>query len=141
MLDVVSCVLEFGLIAGCAALLWRPSLADRPVARRGAVATAAALVAVPVAVIAATTAVMTPGWAGPEGPEGPAGMASGSMSSTSLSSQSSSTALDPGMGDMGSTNGLPDMQMYGSTAPPTAAQVVAAARRGAPAVQRPGPGA
>jgi hypothetical protein len=55
-------------------------------------------------------------------------MASGSMSSTSSSSQSSSTALDPGMGDMGSTNGLPDMQMYGSTAPPTAAQVMAAAQ-------------
>ena len=124
-LDVVSCVLEFGLIVGCAALLWRPSLADRPVARRGAVASAAALVAVPVVVIAATTAVMTPGWAGPEGP---AGMASGSMSSSSSSSQASSTALDPGMGDMGTTNGLPDMQMYGSTAPPTAAQVVAAAQ-------------
>ncbi len=46
-LDVVSCVLEFGLIAGCAALLWRPSLADRPVARRSAVARTAALVAVP----------------------------------------------------------------------------------------------
>ena len=74
--------------------------------------------------IAATTAVMTPGWAGPEGP---AGMASGSMSSSSSSSQASS-ALDPGMGDMGTTNGLPDMQMYGSTAPPTAAQVVAAAQ-------------
>jgi hypothetical protein len=44
-LDVTSCVLEFGLIVGCAALA-----------------------AVPVAVIAATTAVMTPGWAGPEGP-------------------------------------------------------------------------
>ena len=124
-LDVVSCVLEFGLIVGCAALLWRPSLADRPVARRGAVATAAALVAVPVVVIAATTAVMTPGWAGPEGP---AGMASGSMSSSSSSSQASSTALDPSMGDMGTTHGLPDMQMYGSTAPPTAAQVVAAAQ-------------
>jgi len=123
-LDVVSCVLEFGLIAGCAALLWRPSLADRPVARRGAVATAAALVAVPVTVIAATTAVMTPSWAGPEGP---AGMASGSMSAQSSTSQSS-TALDPSMGDMGSTDGQPDMQMYGSTAPPTAAQVVAAAR-------------
>src|SRR6516225_9364813 len=83
-LDVVSCVLEFGLIVGCAALLWRPSLADRPVARRGAVARAAALVAVPAAVIAATTAVMTPGWAGPEGP---AGMASGT--SSGMSSQSS----------------------------------------------------
>ena len=125
-LDVVSCVLEFGVIAGCAALLWRPSLADRPVARRGALAGAAALVAVPVAVIATTTAVMTPGWAGPEGP---AGMASGSMSSSSSSSsQSSSTTLSSGMGDMGSTDGRPDMRMYGSTAPPTAAQVVAAAQ-------------
>src|SRR6202051_3953741 len=83
-LDVVSCVLEFGLIAVCAALLWRPSLADRPVKPRSAFARAAALAAVPVAVIAATTAVMTPGWAGPEGP---AGMASGT--SSSMSSQSS----------------------------------------------------
>jgi hypothetical protein len=120
-LDVVSCVLEAGLIAGCAALLWRPSLADRPAPRRGALAGAAALLAVPVAVIAATTAVMTPGWAGPEGP---AGMASGMSSS----SASSSGALTSGMGDMGSTGGLPDMQMYGSTAAPTAAQVVAAAQ-------------
>jgi hypothetical protein len=118
-LDVMSCVLEFGLIVGCAALLWRPSLADRPVARGGAVARAAALLAVPVAVIAATTAVMTPGWAGPEGP---AGMAAGS----SMSSQSSASSLTSGMGDMGSTDGHADMQMYGSTAPPTAAQVVAA---------------
>jgi hypothetical protein len=116
-LDVVSCVLEFGLIAGCAALLWRPSLADRPAARRGALARAAALAAVPAVVIAATTAVMTPGWAGPEGP---AGMASGM-------SQSSPGTLDAGTGDMGATDGQPDMQMYGSTAPPTAAQVVAAA--------------
>ena len=122
-LDVVSCVLEFGLILGCAALLWRPSLADRPVARRGAVVRAAALVAVPAAVIAATTAVMTPGWAGPEGP---AGMASGM--SSGLSSQSSSSTVNSGMGDMGTTDGQPDMQMYGSTAPPTAAQVLAAAQ-------------
>jgi hypothetical protein len=121
-LDVVSCVLEAGLIAGCAALLWRPSLADRPAPRRGALASTAALLAVPVAVIAATTAVMTPGWAGPEGPDG---MASGMSSSSSSLSSSSLTA---GMGDMGSTGGLPDMQMYGSTAPPTAAQVVAAAQ-------------
>ena len=124
-LDVVSCVLEFGLIVGCAALLWRPSLADRPVARRGAFARAAALIAVPVAVIAATTAVMTPGWAGPEGP---AGMASGMSSQSSSSTSDSSSALNSGMGDMGSTDGQPDMQMYGSTAPPTAAQVVAAAQ-------------
>jgi hypothetical protein len=122
-LDVVSCVLEFGLIVGCAALLWRPSLADRPVARRGVVARVAALVAVPAAVIAATTAVMTPGWAGPEGP---AGMASGM--SSGLSSQSSSSTVNSGMGDMGTTDGQPDMQMYGSTAPPTAAQVLAAAQ-------------
>jgi predicted MFS family arabinose efflux permease len=120
-LDVVSCVLEAGLIAGCAALLWRPSLADRPAPRRGTLASAAALLAVPLAVIAATTAVMTPGWAGPEGPAGmDASMASGTSSS--------SAALTSGMGDMGSTDGLPDMQMYGSTAAPTAAQVVAAAQ-------------
>jgi hypothetical protein len=121
-LDVVSCVLEFGLILGCAALLWRPSLADRPVARRGALASAAALAAVPVAVIAAATAVMTPGWAGPEGP---AGMAS-AMASQSASS--SSGASDASMGDMGTTDGHPDMQMYGSAAAPTAAQVTAAAQ-------------
>ena len=51
MLDVVSCALEFGLILGCAALLWRPSLADRPAVRRGAAVRAAALVAVPAPVI------------------------------------------------------------------------------------------
>jgi len=122
-LDVVSCVLGFGLIVGCAVLLWRPSIADRPVARLGAFASTAALVAVPVAVIAATSAVMTPGWAGPEGP---AGMASGS--SSGMSSQSSSRTANSGMGDMGSTDGRPDMQMYGTTAAPTAAQVVAAAQ-------------
>jgi hypothetical protein len=83
----------------------------------------AALAAVPVAVIAATTAVMTPGWAGPEGP---AGMASGT--SPHMSSQPSSGTLNSGMGDMGTTNGQPDMQMYGSTAAPTAAQVLAAAQ-------------
>ncbi len=124
-LDVVSCVLEFGLIVGCAALLWRPSFADRPVARRGAFARAAALIAVPVAVIAATTAVMTPGWAGPEGP---AGMASGMSSQSSANTSDSGSTLNSGMGDMGTTDGQPDMQMYGSTAPPTAAQVVAAAQ-------------
>jgi hypothetical protein len=122
-LDVVSCVLEFGLIVGCAAALWRPSLVDRPVARRGAVARVATLVAVPAAVIAATTAVMTPGWAGPEGP---AGMASGT--SSGRSPQSSSSTANSGMGDMGTTDGQPDMQMYGSTAPPTAGQVLAAAQ-------------
>ena len=118
-LDVVCSVLEFGVVAGSAALLWRPSLADRPVTRRGAFASAAALAAVPVAVIAAVTAVMTPGWAGPEGP---AGMA------PAMSSPPPSGAADPGMGDMGTTDGHSDMQMYGSAAPPTAAQVLAAAQ-------------
>jgi hypothetical protein len=115
-LDVVSGVLEFALIIGCAALVWRPSLADRPVRRRG-VATAT-LLAVPVLVVAVTTAVMTPGWAGPEGP---ADMASGSGSGMAAPPVSST-----GMGDMGSTDGLPDMRMYGPTAPPTASQVLAA---------------
>src|ERR1700730_943608 len=116
-LDIVSVILEFALIAGCATLLWRPSLADRPVRRRGPVATLASVAAFPALVIAVTTAVMTPGWAGPEGP---AGTASGS------GSPASSGSSLPGMGDMGSTSGLPDMKMYGTTAPPTAAQVIAA---------------
>ena len=116
-LDVVSCVLEFALITGCAALVWRPSLVDRPV-RRGGVAAAAAVLAVPVLAVAAAVAVMTPGWAGPEGP---AGLASGS-------GMAASSASPAGMGDMGSTDGLPDMRMYGSTAPPTASQVLAAGR-------------
>jgi hypothetical protein len=128
-LDVVSCVLEFGLITGCAALLWRPSLADRPVARRGVAATMAAFAAVPAAVLATTTAVMAPGWAGPEGPAGMASdMSPPSSSAHSSSAQSASAATDPGMGDMGTTGGHPDMRMYGSAAPPTAAQVVAAAK-------------
>jgi hypothetical protein len=127
-LDVVSCVLEFALIAACGALIWRPSLADRPVARHGAVARAAALVAVPLAVIASTTAVMTPGWAGPEGPAGMAARTSAGMASHSSSRLSSSTTVNSGMGDMGTTDGRADMQMYGSTAPPTAAQVQAAAQ-------------
>lgn len=122
-LDVVSCVLEALLIAGCAALLWRPSLADRPVRRRSGFAALAATAAVPALVIAATSAVMTPGWAGPEGP---AGMAS--AMTPSPASSAAATAAAPGMGDMGTTDGLPDMKMYGSTAPPTAGQVVAAAQ-------------
>jgi hypothetical protein len=138
-LDVMCCVLEFALIAGCAALLWRPSLADRPVSRRGSVPAIAAALAVPALVIAATTAVMTPAWAGPEGPAGMAS-ASGSGSGTSMPSSSGtsmpsasgtsmpSASTAAGMGDMGTTDGLPDMKMYGSTAPPTAAQVVAAAQ-------------
>ncbi len=110
-LDVVSATLELALIAGCVALLWRPSLADQPVRRRGTFAAAVSLAVVPAFVIAVTSAVMTPRWAGPEGP---AGMAA------------SAASASPGMPGMGSTAGLPDMKMYGSTAPPTAAQVIAA---------------
>src|SRR5215469_14862191 len=115
-LDVVCGILEFALIAGCAAVLLWPSLADRTVRRRSGLAAIAALAAAPAAVIAVTTAVMTPGWAGPEGPAGMASASSGSAMSASSSN----------MGDMGTTDGLPDMKMYGSTAPPTAAQVIAA---------------
>jgi len=112
-LDVVSVVLEVALIAGCAALLWRPSLTARPVRRFGTFGTAASLAAVPAFVVAVTAAVMTPALAGPEGP----GVAS--------NLRTAAPGLQ-GMGDMGTTGGLPDMKMYGSTAPPTAAQVIAA---------------
>src|SRR6516165_12367642 len=91
-LDVMSCVLEFALVIGCLVLLWRPSLVDWPTRRGGRAARAAALLAVPVLAIAATTAVMTPGWAGPEGP---AGMVSGSA-------MTASSTPSAGMGDMGS---------------------------------------
>ena len=114
-LDVVSVVLEVALIAGCVALLWRPSLTARPVRRFGTLGTAASLAAVPAFVVAVTAAVMTPALAGPEGPTGMASKLG--------------TPVAPGlqgMGDMGTTAGLPDMKMYGSTAPPTAAQVIAA---------------
>ena len=117
-LDVVSIILEVALIAGCAALLWRPSLADRPVRRRTGIAAIASMAAIPAAVIAATTAVMTPGWAGPEGPAG--------MTARMTSLSAAAPGAQPGMGDMGTTDGLPDMRMYGSTAPATAAQVIAA---------------
>ena len=121
-LDLVSVILEVALIAGCAALLWRPSLLDRPVRRLTGFARIASLAAFPAAVIAATTAVMTPGWAGPEGP---AGMAS------TMSSLSAAAAAAPGaqggMGDMRTTDDLPDMKIYSSTKPATANQVIAAA--------------
>jgi hypothetical protein len=119
-LDVVCAILQLALVAGCAALLWRPSLADRPVRRRTGFAAIASLAAFPAAVIAVTAAVMTPGWAGPEGP---AGMAS----RASMTAPAAAPGAQPGMGDMGTTDGLPDMRMYGSTAPATAAQVIAAA--------------
>jgi len=114
-LDAVSVVLELALIAGCAALLWRSSLTGRPVRRFGTIGTAVSLAAVPAFVVALTAAVMTPALAGPEGPTGMASKP-GARAASGLQ----------GMGDMGSTAGLPDMKMYGSTAPPTAAQVLAA---------------
>src|SRR5262249_55188212 len=116
-LDIVSVILEAALIAWCAALLWRPSLADRPVRRRSPLATAASVAAIPALVVAVTAAVMTPGWAGPGGP---ARAASGCPASAASSDM-------PGMGDRGSTGGRPDMRMSGTPAPPTAAQVIAAA--------------
>jgi len=103
-LDGMSAFLEFALIAWCAALWWRPSLADRPVRRRG-LAAAASLVAVPALVLVGTAAVMVPGLAGPEGPAG-----------------------SPGMTGVRPTSHLPDMKAYGSAAPPTAAQVIAAGK-------------
>src|SRR5215469_11469796 len=120
-LDLVSIIFEVALIAGCAALLWRPSLLDRPVRRRTGFAGIASLAAFPALVIAVSTAVMTPAWAGPEGP---AGMAS---TMSSLSHAAAAPGAQAGMGDMGTTDGLPDMKMYGSTAPATANQVIAAA--------------
>jgi hypothetical protein len=119
-LDLVCAVEEILLIVIAAAILARPGLLARPVRFRSQARSLASLLAAPVAVIAVTAAVMTPAWAGSEGP---AGMASGSSSSMTGSSGS----LQGGMGDMGSIDGLPDMRMYGSTNPPTAAQVQAAA--------------
>ena len=106
---MVSVVLELALVAGCVALLWRPSLADRPVRRFGAIGTRVSLAAVPAFVVAVTAAVMTPALAGPEGPTGMAAMASKPATPAAPGV--------PGMGDMGTTAGLPDMKMYGSTAP------------------------
>jgi hypothetical protein len=120
-IDLVSMILEVALIAGCAALLWRPSLLDRPVRWRTGLAGIASLAAFPALVIAATTAVMIPAWAGPEGP---AGMAA-AMSPKSTAA--SAPGAQAGMGDMGTVDGHPIMKMYGSTAPATAAQVIAAA--------------
>jgi len=120
-LDLVSIIFEVALIAGCAALLWRRSLLDRPVRRRTGFAGIASLAAFPAVVIAVTTAVMTPGWAGPEGP---AGMAS---TMSSLRASAAAPGAQTSMGDMGTVDGHPIMRMYGSTAPATANQVIAAA--------------
>ncbi len=127
-LDLVCAIEEILLVLIAAAVLARPGLLARPVRFRSQARSLATLLAAPVVVLAATTAVMTPAWAGSEGPAGMAAqMASGSSGSSSSSTASSSDSLQAGMGDMGSTNGLPDMQMYGNTNAPTAAQVEAAA--------------
>jgi hypothetical protein len=119
-LDLVCSIEEILLIVIAAAILARPGLLARPVRFRSQARSLASLLAAPVVVVAATAAVMTPAWAGSEGP---AGMASGSSSAMT----SSADSLQGGMGDMGSIDGLPDMRMYGSTNPPTATQVEAAA--------------
>jgi hypothetical protein len=119
-LDLVCSIEEILLIVIAAAILARPGLLARPVRFRSQGRSLASVLAAPVVVVAATAAVMTPAWAGSEGP---AGMASGSSSAMT----SSADSLQGGMGDMGSIDGLPDMRMYGSTNPPTAAQVEAAA--------------
>src|SRR5580693_8765976 len=119
-LDLVCSIEEILLIVIAAAILARPGLLARPVRFRSQARSLAGLLAAPVVVVAATAAVMTPAWAGSEGP---AGMASGSSSAMT----SSADSLQGGMGDMGSIDGLPDMRMYGSTNPPTATQVEAAA--------------
>ena len=75
-LDLVCSIEEILLIVIAAAILARPGLLARPVRFRSQARSLASLLAAPVAVIAATTAVMTPAWAGSEGP---AGMASGSI--------------------------------------------------------------
>jgi hypothetical protein len=121
-LDLVCAIEEILLVVIAAAILARPGLLARAVRPRSQARSLASLLAAPVVVIIATAAVMTPAWAGSEGP---AGMASGSSGSSSMASSAGS--LQGGMGDMGSINGLPVMQMYGSTNAPTAAQVVAAA--------------
>jgi hypothetical protein len=119
-LDLVCSIEEILLIVIAAAILARPGLLARLVRFRSQARSLASLLAAPVVVVAATAAVMTPAWAGSEGP---AGMASGSSSAMT----SSADSLQGGMGDMGSIDGLPDMRMYGSTNPPTATQVEAAA--------------
>jgi hypothetical protein len=128
-LDLVCTIEEIALVLVAVAILVSPGLLARAARFRGPGRSLAAALAVPVAVIATSAAVMTPAWAGSEGP---AGMAAQMASPPSTSSHSASTAassntLMGGMGDMGSTNGQPDMKMYGSTNPPTAAQVQAAA--------------
>ncbi len=112
-LDLVCAIQEILLVAVAATVLARPGLLARPVRFRSQARSLASVLVAPAVVIVATTAVMTPAWAGSEGP---AGMASGS-----------SGGLQGGKGEMGTTDGLPDMQMYGNTEAPTAAQVEAAA--------------
>jgi hypothetical protein len=129
-LDLVCAAEEVLLVLIAVAVLARPGLLARAVRFRSPARSLASVLAAPVVVIAATTAVMTPAWAGSEGPAGMAASMSSpspSASSNSGSAASTSDSLQGGMGDMGSTDGQSDMQMYGNTNPPTAAQVTAAA--------------
>jgi len=135
-LDIVCVIEEIALVLLAAALLAAPGLLARQIEFRSQGRSLASVLVAPAVVIAATTAVMTPAWAGSEGPAGmaasmasPSSQSSGSSQTTSSSatSSSSSNSLMTGMGDMGSIGGQPEMKMYGNTDPPTAGQVQAAA--------------
>lgn len=126
-LDLVCAAEEILLVGIAAAILARPWLLARPVGFRTGARSLAGFLAVPVAVVAATAAVMTPAWAGSEGPSAMAAGSSSGTSSGSSAGANSSDSMQGGMGDMGATDGLADMQMYGDASAPTAAQVQAAA--------------
>jgi hypothetical protein len=135
-LDIVCAIEEIALVLLAAAVLAAPGLLARQIGFRSQRRSLASVLVVPAAVIAATTAVMMPAWAGSEGPAGmAASMASSSTQSSgsshttnsSTTSSNSANSLMTGMGDMGRIGGQPEMKMYGNTNPPTAAQVQAAA--------------
>ncbi len=66
-LDLVCAVQEILLVVVAAAVLARPGLLGRPVTFRSQARSLASVLVAPAVVIAATTAVMTPAWAGSEG--------------------------------------------------------------------------
>ncbi len=121
-LDLVCAIQEILLVAVAATVLARPGLLARPVRFRSQARSLAGVLVAPAVVIAATTAVMTPGMGGLGGPG-----RHGLPLVGSLQASPSLGGLQGGMGDMGTTDGRPDMQMYGNTDAPTAAQVEAAA--------------
>ncbi len=67
-LDLVCAIEEILLVAVAATVLVRPGLLARPVRFRSQARSLAGVLVAPAVVIAATTAVMTPAWAGSEGP-------------------------------------------------------------------------